>query len=332
MVRRAACLAVGVAFAFPLLECAGGDANGDDLDIGVPKRLDGAEAGVEDGPNTTTDAKPAPPACNPQKPFGAPVLLAGFDPSKPFATPRLSADELTIYFTTNVATPDGGGATNSELCRATRASKNADFASPTVMNALSSLSNDNDPSVAADNLSLWFHSGRSGNAEIWAVTRGTPAEEWGEPMLVPNVNTPAPEAHAYYRSGAGELWFVRQSATDYDIFVAKKNAIGFATPTEVKELNTVGSQEWQPHPSEDGLSVLFASDRPGGLGGFDLWIAKRASTNVPFGAPVPLTELNSTAADFAGWISTDGCRIYFSSTRGTPNEATHRLWFAARPL
>lgn len=43
----------------------------------------------------------------------------------------------------------------------------------------------------------------------------------------------------------------------------------------------------------------MASDRPGGMGGLDIWVATRASTSAPWGAPVNLGEpVNSTADDF----------------------------------
>jgi hypothetical protein len=77
--------------------------------------------------------------------------------------------------------------------------------------------------------------------------------------------------------------------------------------------------------------MLFASDRPTAGSGFHLWISNRNSDGDPWGDPQPLTELNSPAPsmEFAGWISADRCRIYFSSSR---DGAIHRTYFASRPL
>jgi hypothetical protein len=54
-----------------------------------------------------------------------------------------------------------------------------------------------------------------------------------------------------------------------------------------------------PIESPDGLSLYMASNRPGGLGLLDIWVARRESTNAPWGAPQNLGEpVNSAADDF----------------------------------
>ena len=64
------------------------------------------------------------------------------------------------------------------------------------------------------------------------------------------------------------------------------------------DLNTP-SQDGCPIQSPDGLSLYIASNRPGGKGGLDIWMASRASTTAPWGAPQNLGEpVNSGADDF----------------------------------
>jgi hypothetical protein len=64
------------------------------------------------------------------------------------------------------------------------------------------------------------------------------------------------------------------------------------------ELNT-SSLDGCPIQSPDGLSLYMASNRPGGKGGLDIWVATRASTSAPWDAPVNLGEpVNSPADDF----------------------------------
>ena len=54
-----------------------------------------------------------------------------------------------------------------------------------------------------------------------------------------------------------------------------------------------------PIQSPDGLSLYMASNRPGGKGGLDIWMASRASVSAPWGAPQNLGEpVNSAADDF----------------------------------
>jgi hypothetical protein len=64
------------------------------------------------------------------------------------------------------------------------------------------------------------------------------------------------------------------------------------------ELNTP-SLEGCPMQAPDGLSLYMASNRPGGKGGLDIWVATRASTSGSWGAPQNLGEpVNSAADDF----------------------------------
>jgi len=64
------------------------------------------------------------------------------------------------------------------------------------------------------------------------------------------------------------------------------------------DLNTA-SVDGCPIQSPDGLSLYQASNRPGGRGGLDIWVATRPSTSAPWGAPTNLGEpVNSAADDF----------------------------------
>jgi hypothetical protein len=70
-----------------------------------------------------------------------------------------------------------------------------------------------------------------------------------------------------------------------------------------------------PIQSPDGLSLYMASNRPGGKGGLDIWVATRVSRSDPWGEPVNLPEpINSAADDFCPTpIQADG--LLFVSRR-----------------
>lgn len=71
-----------------------------------------------------------------------------------------------------------------------------------------------------------------------------------------------------------------------------------------------------PFISRDGRTFYMASNRPGGLGGIDIWVSKRASVNDPWGAPVNVgAPVNSAANDFCPTIDRDGYHFYFVSNR-----------------
>lgn len=85
-------------------------------------------------------------------------------------------------------------------------------------------------------------------------------------------------------------------------------------PGSSTEVNT-GSLDGCPIQSPDGLSLYMASNRTGSLGGIDIWVAHRASTDVGFGEPVRLAApINSTADDFCP-TPVRGKGLYFVSRR-----------------
>jgi hypothetical protein len=70
-----------------------------------------------------------------------------------------------------------------------------------------------------------------------------------------------------------------------------------------------------PIETEDGLSLLFASGRDGGLGELDIWAADRASLNSPWSVPANVGPgVNSSAADFCP-TPVFGRSLFFVSTR-----------------
>lgn len=80
------------------------------------------------------------------------------------------------------------------------------------------------------------------------------------------------------------------------------------------EVNTE-SLDGCPIQAPDGLSLYMASNRPNGLGGIDIWVAHRSSTDVGFGTPVNLgAPVNSEADDFCP-TPVRGKGLYFVSRR-----------------
>lgn len=67
--------------------------------------------------------------------------------------------------------------------------------------------------------------------------------------------------------------------------------------------------------TRDGLTVYFTSDRPGGVGGNDLWVSRRESTDTPWGEPENLAILNSPFDDSLSVLSTSESMMYFQSDR-----------------
>ena len=81
--------------------------------------------------------------------------------------------------------------------------------------------------------------------------------------------------------------------------------------------------EGAPAISPNGLSLYFSSDRPGGFGENDLYIAQRATPEDPWGTPVNLgPAINTDSQERTPNLSPDGHWLYFGSNRpgGCGNE------------
>ena len=70
-----------------------------------------------------------------------------------------------------------------------------------------------------------------------------------------------------------------------------------------------------PIQAPDGLSLYMASNRPNGVGGLDIWVARREHRGNPWGAPQNVgPPVNSPQDDFCP-SPTRGPRFFFVSTR-----------------
>src|SRR5256885_16985820 len=123
------------ALALALLAACESSAEPPNDDVPLPERVPIRDAGRDrasdaEPDDASTDAPVDSPtaACDTTKPFGAATHLPGaWVAAEHYSTPRLSADELTVYFTTH------GAAGDAELGTAARSSIGAPFAAPALL-------------------------------------------------------------------------------------------------------------------------------------------------------------------------------------------------------
>lgn len=263
----------------------------------------------------------APPPCDPTKPFGAAVLVEGLASSVEDASLRLSPDEKTAYF---FSARSGA----KLLYTATRPRVTAAFSNVSVL-ANVNMGDQYNPTISADGLTLFFASYRSngiGDNDIYQATRATITNDFNNIRVAPNVNTTASEVQPYLTRDGTTLYFVRATAAAQAVFRAMGSAtVGFANPSIVSELHGP-TNDTDPVPSADGLTMFWGSDRPGGMGDVDVWQAQRTTPSGVFGQFVPITSVNTAGFDSPSDISADGCRLYITSTRGRTG-----VYVATRP-
>jgi hypothetical protein len=147
--------------------------------------------------------------------------------------------------------------------------------------------------------------------------------------LGPNVNTGFNEGSPDISADGLALYFdalVRPGGPGgWDIWMsrAKTAHTEFSPATALPAPVNSAFDESGPCISDDGLTLYFASNRPGGSGDFDLWAATRDTGDDPWNEPVNLgPTINSEYYDNHPSISADGLTLYFDSRRpGVPDQS-----------
>lgn len=137
---------------------------------------------------------------------------------------------------------------------------------------------------------------------------------WTPAVGLAALNTADDEYEARESGDGATLFFVRgRAGGDSDVFVAAREGRSWTDPAPAEGL----SGEWDdlgPCPTADGRAIYFYSDRPGGLGGYDIWVAQREGHG--WSEPSNLgPRINSPWNDYGPALSPDGAELWFSSNR-----------------
>lgn len=100
---------------------------------------------------------------------------------------------------------------------------------------------------------------------------------------------------------------------DANLFLRVWDGSNWGAPRPLRALNSK-FHETAPALSGDGKLLYFASDRPGGRGGYDIWVSKW--DGVEYAWPTPLTSrVNTPFDEIDPAPSPDGLVLYFASNR-----------------
>ena len=106
----------------------------------------------------------------------------------------------------------------------------------------------------------------------------------------------------------------------------------FGIPTNLGP--AVNSSAWDRGASvtADGLEMYFASNvAPGGSGGFDIWMATRATTDEPWGEAVNLgAPVNTSGHEMGACVSADGLELFLVFDHRPGGKGDHDVWVSTR--
>jgi Tol biopolymer transport system component len=184
---------------------------------------------------------------------------------------------------------------------------------------------DGTPCISPDGLSLYFTSNRSGGSgshDLWVATRATKEDSWSSPTnLGRKVNSSSLDYFPCISADGLSLYFYSARAGGRgggDIWVTTRLSVEAEWGYAVNLGPAINSnrEEVSPNISQDGLRLIFASDRAGGYGNYDLYISTRTSTDSTWSIAVNLgPPINSPHLDVAPSLSSDGLALFFHSIR-----------------
>jgi hypothetical protein len=189
------------------------------------------------------------------------------------------------------------------------------------------------PWVSFDGLSLYFVSSGApgpGGRDIWFAQRTSTSLQFSGAQPLDGVNSTLIDNRPWLTRDELTLLFVSTrlgGLGNSDIWTATRatKIDPFSNPVILPAVNGTGRDE-SPVMSRDGLTLYFASDRLGGLGQQDIWMATRPDPQSAFGGFTPMTNLNSSSSDVDIALSDDERELFFASNRsGTPE-----IWRAIR--
>lgn len=113
-------------------------------------------------------------------------------------------------------------------------------------------------------------------------------------------------------------------------FIINRGDSGWTKPALLPQVNIDGFSSKQPFCSVDGVYLYFASDRPGGSGGFDIWYAPIYEDGGA-GSPVNAGSRINTAGDEQAPFHHNSSGTLVFSTNGRPGMGGYDL-FSAKGL
>lgn len=255
--------------------------------------------------------------------FETPEPLGSINTTSEEIEPFVSADGLTLYFTSD--RPGGKG--GRDIYQATRATPMDAFGSIGAVAAFNTAYDDGGLSLSTDGLTAYISSTRPGGPgppDLFVVSRPDTATPFvaADVVLLAAVNGAGREFDPAPSADGRRLYFTADgivaAGSEADLVFAERSGTSgdFGAPRAVPGVNPPDGREGNPWVSADELLIVFNSDRAGGLGGHDLWYATRADRDATFSAPRPVPDVNTSDQEGEVFVSADGCELYFGRTTG----------------
>jgi Tol biopolymer transport system component len=167
---------------------------------------------------------------------------------------------------------------------------------------------------------------------IFQATRASKADPFGAAVDLTELNSAFDEDTVWLSPDGLRIVYSSNRGPSVDLLTAERatRTSAFTTPQVIAGVSTTTDAERTPWMTSDELEIYFSSQRPGGLGGYDIWHASRPTRTSTFGAADNVAELNTSLDDYAPSLSSDGRALYFNYNASLLGGADANIYVAQR--
>jgi flagellar motor protein MotB len=182
------------------------------------------------------------------------------------------------------------------------------------------------PSITADGMTLMFT--RQGRQGVKSAANGSVQEDfyisyfsdnsWQKAINAgPPLNTRQNEGAQSLSSNGSYMYFTAcdrpEGLGSCDLYFSSFSEGRWSEPSNLKSPVNTSYWESQPSISADGKTLFFSSNRPGSMGGKDLWFSRMSAKNL-WAEPVNMgSAINTEGDEMSPFIHFDGRTLYFAS-------------------
>ncbi|HTF82041.1 MAG TPA: carboxypeptidase regulatory-like domain-containing protein [Cytophagales bacterium] len=142
-------------------------------------------------------------------------------------------------------------------------------------------------------------------------------KEWSQGKQIDQINTGSNDAAVFLSPDGQRMIIYRHDPYNHldqnagDLYMTELKDGIWSEPASIAEIN---SEYWESSAtmSEDEKVLVFASNRPSGFGGQDLYISRKDDTG-KWSIPINLARINTPYDEDSPFLHSDGKTLYFSS-------------------
>ena len=237
-------------------------------------------------------------------------------------SPVLSADQLSIYFTSRRPGSTGDQKDDEgnymEDIYVSSKTKTGWSVATNIGGPINTAENEATVGISPDGQTILIYKDDNGDGNIYSTSLN--GDAWSVPVkLNENINTKYWEPSAFISADGNTLYFTSDRPGGYggrDLYTSKRTPKGdWAVAVNMGPSINTAFDEDAPFIHPDGHTLSFSSNGHNTMGGFDIFTSLLSEEGIwsePINAGYPI---NTTDDDIYYVVSPDGMKAYFSSFR-----------------